>query len=158
MAQIKIMERYVVFGLNELRIALPLSAVERVVAAVYINPLPDAPAIVLGVINVQGRVMPVVNMRHRFRLEDRRMVLADRLIIAHTARRPVALVVDEVHGVFEYPAPALVDGAEILAGLDYVEGVVKRADGLVLIHNLERFLSLTEEEALTRAMTTAADR
>lgn len=152
------MESYVVFGLNELRIALPLSVVERVVFAVYINPLPEAPAIVSGVINVQGRVMPVVNMRRRFRLEDRQMALTDRLIIARTARRPVALVVDDVRGVFEYPAPALVDGEDILPGLDYVEGVVKLADGLVLIHNLERFLSLAEEDALKRAMTAAADR
>lgn len=152
------MEKYLVFSLDELRIALPLSQVERVIRAIYITPLPNAPAIVSGVINVHGRIIPVVDMRRRFRLEDRRLALTDRFVIARTARRWVVLVVDEVRGVVECPALTRVDGEDILPGLDYVEGVVKLADGLVLIHNLERFLSLAEEETLEHAITAATER
>ena len=149
------MEEYVVLCLDELRIALPLSVVERVIRAVYLTPLPGAPDIVLGAVNVQGRVIPVVNMRRRFRLEDRQIALTDRLVIAHTTQRPVALVADAVSGVLEYPEPALVDAENILPGLEYVDGVAKLEDGLILIHNLNRFLSLDEESALEHAMASA---
>jgi purine-binding chemotaxis protein CheW len=61
----------VVFRLDERRYALPLAAVERVVRSVTVTPLPGAPAIVLGGINVHGRVLPVLNVRRRFRMPDR---------------------------------------------------------------------------------------
>lgn len=152
------MDEYVVLCFDALRIALPLSDVERVIRAVYVTPLPGAPAIVSGVVNVQGRVIPVVNMRRRFRLPEREMALTDRLVIAHTAQRPVALVADSVSGVLEHAAPDCVDAETILPGLEYVDGVVKLDDGLILIHDLDRFLSLDEAEALDRVMAAAEDR
>lgn len=152
------MEEYVVIGLDELRIALRLSAVERVIRAVYVSPLPDAPDIVSGVVNVQGRVVPVVNMRRRFRLADRPVTLTDRLVIARTNQRPVALMADTVSGVLEYPAPDIIDAASIFPGLAYVDGVAKLEDGLILIHDLGRFLSLDEASALERAMIPAGGR
>ncbi len=146
------MTDYAVLGFDELRVALPLSCVERVVRAVYLTPLPDAPEIVLGVVNVAGRVIPAVNMRRRFRLPEREIGLADQIVIAHTGHRPVALVADAVHGIFEYAEPDIVGAETILPGLEYVDGVVKLDDGLILIHNLDRFLSLEEAASLDRAM------
>jgi purine-binding chemotaxis protein CheW len=61
----------VVFALDEQRYALRLTAVERIVRAVEVTPLPKAPQIVLGVIDAQGRIIPVVDVRQRFRLTER---------------------------------------------------------------------------------------
>jgi len=140
--------RVVVFTLGDQRYGLSLSAVERVVHMVQVTPLPRAPAIVLGVVNVRGRVIPVLNLRRRFRLPERDFALTDRLVIARTARRPVALVADEVAGVLEYSALQIVEARDIVPGVEYTEGVVKLADGLILIHDLDSFLSLEEEAAL----------
>ena len=142
----------VVFTLDDRRYALHLSAVDRAVRIADITPLPRAPDIVLGVVNVQGRVIPVVNVRKRFRLPEREIALTDQLIIAHTARRPVALVADGMTGVIEYLEADLVGAESVLPGVEYLEGVAKLKDGLVLIHNLDRFLSLDEERSLDRAM------
>jgi purine-binding chemotaxis protein CheW len=147
--------RVAVFTLGDQRYALPLSTVERVVRVVEVTPLPQAPDIVLGVVNVQGRVIPVVNPRRRFRLPERGIALTDQLVIAHTTRRPVALVVDAVTGVLEYSGREAVGARDIVPGMEYVEGVVKLADGLVLIHDLDRFLSLDEVTALDRAIESA---
>lgn len=146
------MAEYAILYFDELRVALPLSFVERVVRAVYLTPLPDAPEIVLGVVNLAGRIIPAVNMRRRFRLPEREIALTDQLVIAHTAQRSVALVTDTVDGISEYAEPDIVDAETILPGLEYIEGVVKLRDGLVLIHNLDRFLSLEEAVSLDRAM------
>ncbi len=142
----------VVFTLGDQRYGLVLSAVDRVVRAVDITPLPQAPDIVLGVVNVQGRVIPVINMRRRFRLPERETVLTDQMVIAHTARRPVVLMADTVSDVLEYSEEDIVEAQSILADAEYIEGVVKLSDGLILIHNLDTFLSLEEETLLDQAL------
>ena len=144
--------QYVVFALDEWQIALRLAGVDRVVWAVGVTPLPQAPEIVSGVINVQGRIMPVVNLRRRFGLAAREMDPGDRFLIAHTAQRTVALWVDEVSGVIEPAAEEVVRGEEIVPGMGYVEGVIKLPDGMILIHDLERFLSIEEEKRLGRVI------
>lgn len=142
----------VVFSLDDSRYALPLEAVERVVRVVDITALPKAPEIILGVVNVQGRVIAVANVRKRFRLSEREPALSDQLVIARTPRRPVALIVDEVMGVLEYSQSEATPAQRIVPGIDYAAGVVKLSDGMVLIHDLGRFLSLDEERDLDEAM------
>ena len=136
----------VVFRLDEQRYALPLASVERIVRAVEVTVLPDAPAIVLGAIDVTGRILPVLNLRRRFGLPERETLPSDQFLIAHPTRRAVVLVVDEAQGLIEYPV------AGIVPGLEQIQGVVKLDDGLVLIHDLEKFLSLDEARALDAAM------
>lgn len=141
----------VVFRLDGQRYALPLAAVERIVHAVEVTPLPGAPAIVLGAIDVQGRVLPVLNVRRRFLLPEREVGLADQFLIARTARRALALVIDEAQGVIELPESAVIDAAQIVPGLEQFQGLVRLDGGLVLIHDLEKFLSLDEASALDGA-------
>lgn len=147
-------DQLVVFTLDNYHYAVQLSAVERAVRLVEITPLPKAPEIVIGVINLQGRIVPVLNMRKRFRLPEREMRLNDQLLIANTKNRTVALVVDEVCGTIERSAQEAIESGEIVPGLEYVTGVIKLADGMLFIHNLDEFLSLDEEESLKAALTT----
>ncbi len=142
----------VVFRLDEQRYALPLASVERIVRAVEVTVLPDAPAIVLGAIDVTGRILPVLNLRRRFGLPERETLPSDQFLIAHPTRRAVVLVVDEAQGLIEYPVAGIVPPARIVPGLEQIQGVVKLDDGLVLIHDLEKFLSLDEARALDAAM------
>lgn len=145
-------DRFVVFRLDEQGYALYLPMVEKVVRAVEITPLPKAPEAVLGVINWMGRVLPVVNIRARFRLPSRPMDLTDRFIFVRTPKRWVALLADSVDGVLIRPRNDVVSPEEIVPGLDYVDGVVKLEDGMVLIHDLDKFLSLDEEALLDKAL------
>lgn len=147
--------RLVVFELDGGRYGLPLELVERVIRVVEITPLPKAPDVVLGVINVQGRLLPVASTRKRFGLSEREPGLSDQLIIARTPARSVALLVDEVTGVLEYSEGESLPAEAIVRGTDYVAGIVRQSDGMVLIHDLGRFLSLDEERHLDEAMTHA---
>ncbi len=144
--------RLMLFCLDEQRYALALPAVQRVVAAVEVTHLPGAPAVVLGVINVAGEIMPVFNLRRRFQLAEREIRLTDQFVIAQTARRNVALVVDEAEGVLEWPAAEIIGAAQFVSPGAQIQGVIKLPDGLVLIHDLEQFLSADETEVLTEAL------
>jgi purine-binding chemotaxis protein CheW len=61
-------------------------------------------------------------------------------------------VIDEAQAVIEAPDADIVDASEIAPSLEQIHGAVKRSDGLVLIHDLEKFLSLDEEQALDQSM------
>lgn len=146
---------YVLFALAARRFALPLAVVERCVRIVDITALPQAPGIVLGVINVAGRLVPVVDVRKRFGLPDRGIVASDQLLIARTSAqlsaRTLALWVDAVEGVVTWAAdrvPAAVPGHET----EYVTGILRLRDGLILIHDLSKFLSLAEGVVLDQVM------
>lgn len=148
-------DRLVGLVLDDCHYALPLASVERVVRAVAITPLPDAPDVILGVINVQGRIVPVADMRKRFRLPAREIALNDQMVIAHTHKRALALVADAVYGIVECSARDIVAMEGVIPGLEYVEGIVKMEDGLIFIHDLDKFLALDEEASLERAMKNA---
>jgi purine-binding chemotaxis protein CheW len=142
----------VVFRLDAQSYAVPLSAVERIVRAVEVTPLPQAPAIVLGVIDVEGRILPVLNLRRRFGLPDQDIRPTDQFLIAQTAQRAVVLVIGEAQDVIERSAAEIVGPARIVPGLEQIQGVIKLEDGLALIHDLEKFLSLDEARSLDEAM------
>ena len=144
--------RIVSFTLEAGRYALPLAAVERVVPVVEFTPLPKAPEIVLGIVNQGGRIIPVVNVRRRFGHPEREVQLSDQLIVARTSRRRVALLVDGVEGLIERAKHEITQAPDVLPGLEYVRGIAKLADGLVLIHDLNTFLSLEEEQRLDEAL------
>ncbi|MEK6590235.1 MAG: chemotaxis protein CheW [Nitrospinota bacterium] len=138
----------VIFILDNHKFALPLSSVERVIRLVEITHLPKAPEIVIGIVNMHGRVIPVVNIRKRFRLPEREIELTDQIVILQAKKNTIGAVVDTVSGVFEYPEQKIIKPENILPGIEYIEGVVKLEDGLILIHNIDRFLSLEEERML----------
>ncbi|HEY4487539.1 MAG TPA: chemotaxis protein CheW [Candidatus Paceibacterota bacterium] len=147
----------VVLGLDDGWYALRLAAVQRVVRAVEVTPLPKAPLIVLGVINVQGQIIPVFNLRERFSLKQREIEPSNQFIIATTRTRVVALVVDTVVGVIERLENEILAPASILSDMEYVEGVTKFEDGIVFIHDLGGFLSLDEANQLDQALKNSQD-
>jgi purine-binding chemotaxis protein CheW len=150
--QKSIADKLLVFALDEQRYALRLSSVKRIVRIPEITPLPNAPEIVLGVVNVQGKIIPVIDIRRRFRLSHRDLDLSCHLVIAGTSHRTVALVVDAAIAVIERTEEDAIVAERICPSLSYVEGVVKLDGSLILIHNLDTFLSLEEDRVLGQAM------
>jgi purine-binding chemotaxis protein CheW len=87
-------------------------------------------------------------MRKRFGLLEPETRLSDQLIVADTATRRVALVVNSVTGVLERTTEDFTEAEKIVAGGQYVEGITRLEDGILFIHNLEQFLSKKEGEQL----------
>jgi purine-binding chemotaxis protein CheW len=142
--------RFVRFALGDLDFALALASVDRVVRAVAIAPLPGAPSAILGLVTVHGEVLPVADVRRRFGLTPRAVDPGDHLVIARTARRRLGLAVVAARGVVE--CEDVIDPALVVPGLEHVHGIARTQDGLLIVHDLDRFLALDEEAALTRAL------
>ena len=129
------------FNVDDQRYALHLDVIERIVRAVEITPVPDAPAGILGVINVYGRIVPVLDFRRRLGLPGKEIELTDQLIIAQASGRPQALLADGVIGVVDYPEEQAAKMHEIVPGMEENEAVVTLADGIVFVENLDALCS-----------------
>ena len=121
----------VVFVIEERQYSLPLTVVERVLPMVAVSPLPQAPPIALGVINLHGKVIPVLDLRRRFGFPPRDYGLAAHLLVARTMRRTLALPVDAVLGVREVAVDAITPPDAVLPGVGHVVGIVTLADDLL---------------------------
>ena len=150
------MNHIVVFTIDNQRYALRLSDVKRIVRTVEVTALPQAPEGILGVVNVEGQVIPVVNIRRRFNLPEQEINLDDQLIIARTSGRAVALVVDAVSGIVERSEQEVIAVEDIVPGTEHVEGVIKLEGDMILIPNLDSFLSLEEENSHNGALPPAS--
>ncbi|MDD2798455.1 MAG: chemotaxis protein CheW [Bacteroidales bacterium] len=137
------------FTLNEQHFALPLSSIERVIRAQEITPVSNAPAAIEGVIDYYGEVIATFNLRTRFSLPQQKMGLNDRLIIAKTSKRKVALLVDLVEDVFVPLLEDINNTKTIHNGLQFMN-IVRTNSGIVLIYDLENLLSNEEEIALQK--------
>jgi len=138
--------RWVTFSIDDRRFALPLDSVVRIVRAAEITPLPRAPGAVSGAIDVGGRILPVFDLRRLLALPARELKLSDQFVIARSSRRELALVVDATLTLVE--ARAADDARTLLSDVPHLRGALSLPDGLVLIQDLERFLSPGDESAL----------
>jgi len=142
------------FTLEGQRYALPLEDVRELVRAVRLTPLPRAPAVVEGLLDLRGELLPVLDVRRRFRLPARRLSSSDHLIVAQAGRRRVVLRVDRAESLLALEPDQLDTSPRELPGVGYVAGALKLPDGLVLLHDLRTFLSEVEalelEEALVK--------
>jgi purine-binding chemotaxis protein CheW len=130
---------------------LPTADVAELLRAVSIQPLPRAPAIVEGVINVRGAVMPVLDIRARFGLPARCLAVTDHFIVVSTERR-AALRVDRCLSITTVDMIRQEDAADLPRGVSLVLGFAPVPEGLLVISDLRSFLSETESLAMARAL------
>jgi purine-binding chemotaxis protein CheW len=141
----------VVFAIDGRRFALPLSKVDRVLRVVEITRLPDTSETILGVINMHGQVVPVVDLRKLWGFPIRDIELSDQLIIVTSATRTLALLVDRAD-VIRCASANIVSSETILPGFRKVPEVVKQDDGVLPILELDALLSAGDERALAATM------
>lgn len=140
-----------------LRCALMLDAVTEVLPLVATSPLPHAPDVLDGVIDVHGTLVPVLSLRARLGLPRRPPDLEDHMVLSTVAGRLVALWVDRADDVVEVD-PRDVAPASDVAAADFLAGVTRLQDGLVLIYDVRSFLAADEVLALDSALATATSR
>lgn len=145
-------KHFLIFMLEDKTFALPLWPVERVVRAVEITPLPEAPSIIPGIINYKGNILPVVDIRSRFHLPNRELQINHQFIIVRTSRRHIALHVDTVTGNVEITGKDMVPPDNIIEGTQFLKGILKLENGVMLVPDLDKILTQQEEKTLSTAI------
>jgi purine-binding chemotaxis protein CheW len=142
----------VVFEAGGQPYALPAPDVREVLRAAALTPLPGAPLVIEGVLNVRGVIVPVLDLRARFRLPPKELEPGDHLIVATAGPRVVALRADRVLDLVRLAADQIEDARRLVPGAEHVAGVARLEDGLLLVHDLRTFLSASETATLDEAL------
>jgi purine-binding chemotaxis protein CheW len=146
------------FELEGQRYGLPAERVREVVRMVAIAPLPRAPRAIEGVVNVRGEIVPVYDLRARFDLPPRAPDPAEHLIVLTAGAGPVAIRVDFAESLESVPdkdvspASSLATSVGGVSTARHVSGVAAMADGVLVIYDLDDFLSTEESAALDGAL------
>jgi len=144
---------------SEFRAAVKLDHVVEIVPAVTLPPLPNAGPFIEGVADIRGRVMPVLNMRRVFQLEDRPMIYSDHLIIVRTSQQQLCILrVDRTIELVDLNPDAESLSADNLVRVPYIDGVAKHNGRLILLHNPLSLISVLSNQSERSGILAAAGR
>lgn len=135
----------VIFMLGKEEYGLPITKVQEINRMVSITRLPQTPDFMEGVINLRGRVLPVLDLRKRFQLAEAVMNDDTRIIIVDVAGQTLGIVVDAVTEVVrlqadsvEPPPPAFILDSQ------YIEGIGKLDGRLLILLAIDKVLTTQE--------------
>lgn len=140
------------FSVGDARYALRAEAVREVVRAVAITPLPHAPRVVEGVIDLRGTATPVLDLRRRLGARPVPVSVDEHFIVAEAGARLVVFRADpgtELAAAAD-DAVQLID--DVVRGTSQVAGLARLDTGVVLLYDLVAFLSAAESDELDRAL------
>jgi purine-binding chemotaxis protein CheW len=146
-------DKLVTFRLGEDLFAADIFSVERVLRYTPATSVPDMPAYIEGVMDYQGRVVPIVNLRRRFELPAADVGTQTRILVLNVSGEWIGCVVDAVTEVASFDRAAVAPPPKLFRGLagEYLKGIIRRNDKLVIFLDVDQLLSSTERIALQTA-------
>lgn len=144
----------VVFELADESYGVEISRVQDINRMQEITEIPHSPESVVGVINLRGRVIPVVDLRTRFGMPGAEHTKSTRIVVVQMGEEPIGMIVDAVSQVLRIPTKVIEPPSPVLTSLDsrYLLGIAKLEDELVILLDLDYVLSKDEQEFISEAM------
>lgn len=139
------------FGLDGHRFGIYARDVHEVLRAATPSPLPGAPAVVSGILNLRGTFVAVYDLRSRFGLPPRALEASDHFVIADAGRK-VSVVVDRAHALITIPVADIEAARDLPTTTDGVAGAVRLPDGMIVLVDLREFLTEAESTQLDAAL------
>ena len=149
----------VVFSISKEFYGVPIAAVQEIVRVPEVTSVPDAPDFFEGVINLRGKIVPIVDLRKRLRLASSGRTKSSRVLVAENGGRVIGLLVDAVSEVRRLPADAVEPPPEIISavGIEYITGVAKAGERLIIFLDIKKILSFEEMKRVVSSVDLAAD-
>jgi len=135
----------VTFHLGKEEYGVEIASVQEIIRATDITPVPGAPSHVRGVINLRGKIIPVVDLRRRFALPSVDAGEAQRIIVVELGEKRIGMLVDSVSQVIKVPAGVVEEMPEEATSVDenFIRGVGKLDNRLIIILDLNKSLLLS---------------
>ena len=140
----------VTFSIGSEEFGVDILKVIEIIRTMEITKVPKAPAFVEGVINLRGLVIPIIDLRRRFGLAEKAGDSDTRIIVIEINGMSVGFVVDSVSEVLRIPANTVEPAPPVVACVDsdYISGVGKLEDRLLILLDLDKLLSADDLESL----------
>lgn len=138
--------KLMIFTIDGQCYGLSLNSVATVLRAVAVTQIPKASHFILGVINVHGEIVPVLDIRSLFGLNKKEITLADHFIVAQIFSQTVVVAVDAVINLTEYITEEKAVAAEVCSY--HVNAVLNNDSKMIITLDLEKMLSHNDVEEL----------
>ena len=139
------------FYLGEDEYALFIHKVREIYAMTEIRKVPKAPQFVEGVINLRGTIVPIIDLRKRFDLAANDSKQAAKILIVELGKNLVGMIVDNVSEVMKFYTDEIEKAPPMFSAnisSQYVQGVAKLNDKLIILLDIEKLLSFEEQSVL----------
>jgi purine-binding chemotaxis protein CheW len=142
----------VTFALAREEYGVDIAQVQEINRMVTITHVPRAPQFMEGVINLRGQLIPIIDLRSRFGMERAERTKNTRIVVTEIGTKRIGMVVDSVSEVLRIPVEQIEDAPDLVAGVDteYIRGVGKMGDRLIIMLDLGRVISGTEKLELQK--------
>ena len=131
---------------------IPIMQVQEIIKYPEVTHIPNMPEFVDGVINLRGKIVPIIDLHKRFDLGSRAKTEDTRIVVSSLGGQAVGLVVDAVSEVIRVAKDSIepIPPAISRVGLEYLDGVCKTDNRLVILLNLEMILTDLEKNSIVQ--------
>ncbi|HEY5805094.1 MAG TPA: chemotaxis protein CheW [Lysobacter sp.] len=139
-------DEYLTFALGEEEYGVEILKVQEIRGYDTVTRLPDAPDYIKGVINLRGTIVPVIDMRIKFRLERVEYNALTVMIVLNVADRVVGMVVDSVSDVIQLQSEQIRPVPDIGSAIDrqFITGIGTQGDRMLILLEIERLMTSAE--------------
>lgn len=141
--------RYIEFNVSKQKYALPINSVKEVISTNQkITNIPNTPSYYLGIVNLRGIVIPIIDLKNKMKLKDEKISEEEAFIILETNGKMVGIKVDSVNKVFVANEEDLTDPPTIETDPNnqFVERLYKTEENITIIMSIKKMFSLMEEK------------
>lgn len=146
------------FRLANEEYGVDIMRVQEIILPGQITQMPQVPDYICGLINLRGSVIPIIDLRKRFGLTVAKNDENTRIIVVNVAGKTIGIVVDAVNEVLRFSSEQTEPPPSSIVGIDhdYIRGLVKFEDKLLILLNIDNVLSQAEQEAMSKSAEEAA--
>ncbi len=148
-------KQFVTFLIGEESYGVEVLKVQEIIGMTDITHVPNTATFMKGVINLRGSVVPVVDMRKRFKIEEREYDSSTVIIIVEVMKRLIGMVVDSVSDVLNIEVSKIQSTPNFTAKInaDFVKGIGQVNDDLIIVLDVDKILSEEEIESIDKEKT-----
>jgi purine-binding chemotaxis protein CheW len=143
-------EQVVIFQISHESYAVPISCVHEIIREQHITSVPGVPVYIEGIINLRGRVIPVLDLHKRLQLPVEAQTRSTRIVVIEIGGQILGFIVDEVSEVLQIAPKSIEPPSPLITNLEshYLTGIAKVDDRLILLLDLDHLLSPKEQQQL----------
>jgi len=143
-------KQYVIFKLNREEYGVAISHVQEITEIKSITTVPNTPPFVEGIINLRGKIVPIVSIKKRFDLPQQGEMEEQRIIIINLSEKQVGFIVDDASQVLTLDEDQIENPPELIAGIDrnYIIGIGKVEEKIIVLLDLEKILTEQEQKEI----------
>lgn len=132
---------------------IPITQVQEIIPMASPTRLPQAPDFVEGIINLRGRIIPIIDLKKRFGMGPSEITSETRSVVVEVEGSTVGIIVDEVSEVLRLPLSSIEPPPAVMGGInaDYLTGVGKLEDRLLILLDMNKILNDGERAELVSA-------